>query len=70
MSLFEVLEAIKVLPPKDQKKIQELLEEMNPDLRFERFKKLRGSAKDDRFDPLVLEDFVTERRDVWKGLAE
>lgn len=70
MSLIEVIEAIRVLPPKDQKKIRELLEAMNPNPRFERFKKLRGSAKDDRFDPLELEDFETERRDVWKGLAE
>lgn len=43
-----------------------------PDIesRIDRFKRLRGAAKDDRFESLTLEDFKEERREIWQGLME
>ncbi|MGQ0543409.1 MAG: hypothetical protein ACT4O9_16450 [Blastocatellia bacterium] len=70
MSLTEVLEAIRILSPKEQVKVRELLDNLNVDSRVERFERLRGSIKVDRFDSLSLEDFKAERREMWKGLSE
>ena len=70
MSLTEVLEAIRILSPKEQAKVRELLDDLNVDSRVERFEHLRGLAKDERYKSLTLEDFETERREAWKGLAE
>ena len=70
MSLTEVIEAIRTLSPKEQAKVRELLNDLNVDSRADRFERLRGSVKDDRFDSLSLEDFKAERREMWKGLAE
>lgn len=45
-------------------------ENLDVESRSERFKRLRGSARDDRFVSLTLEDFKNERRKIWKGLVE
>lgn len=70
MSLTEVIEAIRTLSLNEQAQVRELLDDLNPDSRIDRFERLRGSVKDERFDSLSLEDFKAERREVWKGLAE
>lgn len=70
MSLIEVLQAIRILSSKEQEQVRELLAELNGDPRVDRFNKLRGSAKDERYGSMTLEDFEIERREVWKGLAE
>ncbi len=70
MSLTDVLEAIRVLTHDEQKQVRELLEDLNHESRIDRFKRLRGSARDVRFESLTLEDFKNERREIWKSLIE
>lgn len=70
MSLTDVLEAIRVLTHDEQEQVRELLEGLNHESRIDRFKRLRGSARDDRFESLTLEDFKIERREIWKSLIE
>jgi len=70
MSLTEVLDAVRILSPKEQAEVRELLADLGSTSRVGRFEKLRGSAKDSVFRPMTLEDFEKERREVWQGLAE
>ncbi|MGH9948221.1 MAG: hypothetical protein ACRD6X_13635 [Pyrinomonadaceae bacterium] len=69
MSLIEVIEAIQELSPHDKAKVREVLEDPDQDSRVVRFRRLSGSLKDERFESLTLEDFIAERREIWKGLA-
>ena len=70
MSLSQLLQALRVLSPKEQEIVRDLLDSLNAETKMDRFKQLRGSAKDDRFASLTIGDFEETRREVWKGLAE
>ncbi|MEO6052327.1 MAG: hypothetical protein ABIP78_13495 [Pyrinomonadaceae bacterium] len=69
MSLSEVLEAVRILSPKEQDQVRELLDQIDHS-RMGRFRTLRGSAKDESFAVLEIEDFKNERRKIWKGFTE
>ncbi len=68
MSLTEVLEAVRILTPDEQERVRALLEQIKTETRAERFKRLRGSAKDEKFPPLTLDILNRERREMWRGM--
>ncbi len=70
MSLTEVLESVRELSPNEQAQVRQLLDELNNESRLERFQKLRGSAKDEKFRSLTLEDLQKERREIWQDLVK
>ncbi|MCY7375790.1 MAG: hypothetical protein LH472_07440 [Pyrinomonadaceae bacterium] len=70
MSLTGVLESVRELTPVEQAKVRRLLDELNNKNRRSRFQKLRGSAKDENFPTLTLEDLQKERREIWQGLGK
>ena len=70
MSLTEVLQAIRILSADEQKQVRELLTDLNHESRLDRFQRLRGSARDERFESLTLKEFKRERRETWKSFVE
>lgn len=70
MSLNEILESVRELSASEQAEVRKLLDELNTENRLERFQKLRGSAKDEKFPLLMLEDLQKERREIWQGLIK
>ena len=70
MSLTEVLESVRELSPSEQVEVRRLLDEPNAENRFERFQKLRGAAKDEKFPVLTIEDLRKERHEIWKDLGK
>ncbi len=49
---------------------RESLAKVNNDLRIERFEKLRGLIKDNRFPPMTLQDFESERHEIWNRIVD
>lgn len=70
MSLTELLEAVRVLSPDEREKFRMFLDNLEMNSRMDRFNELRGSASDDRFGTLSLEDFEKTRREIWEGAAK